>query len=520
MSDTPSSAAPATSVDGAGNPASDTTSGPASAGSPSGSSPSAPDSAGGPPRDEVIADAVERPGVGQRLDPRRWSLGTKIGLALVVAALVPMAVLALFSLDAGRQAVETAQLDSVEGSATEAAVGVRQYLDGVAVRADQLGTRADVVAYLTGDRTEPAPSLGELESNDVNSVLLAAPDGIVVDVEVDDQTERTPRSVVSLDWFIDARSGLITIAPVVVNPASGVSSVTVAAPARNPGSGVVGVVAIDVRGLDVLNALGQAQVASGAQTLLVDADGTVVVGRDSRVVGRTLNDLGLGALAEAIDSSALGTITGVSLENRGPQVAAFNEVYTGVTAVVLQPESVFLGPIDRLATITWFLFVVVGLLAVAAAVLLGRRLSKPVGVLTAAAVHIEANEPVDDEELARIGRSNDDVGRLARVFAKMAEQVVVRERRLREQVKALKVEIDHERRQRAVDEVTDTDFFRDLQGRAAEMRRRAKGEPVVPGVAGAAGAAGESTDVGANSEEATDVEANDVANDDESGGPS
>jgi methyl-accepting chemotaxis protein len=357
----------------------------------------------------------------------------------------------------------------------------------------------------------------------VNSVLLAAPDGIVVDVEVDDQTERTPRSVVSLDWFTEARSGLITIAPVVVNPASGVSSVTVAAPARNPGSGVVGVVAIDVRGLDVLNALGQAQVASGAQTLLVDADGTVVVARDSRVVGKTLSDLGLGTLGEAIDSSALGTITGVSLENRGPQVAAFNEVYDGVTAVVLQPESVFLGPIDRLATITWFLFVVVGLLAVAAAVLLGRRLSKPVGVLTAAAVHIEANEPVDDEELARIGRSNDDVGRLARVFAKMAEQVVVRERRLREQVKALKVEIDHERRQRAVDEVTDTDFFRDLQGRAAEMRRRAKGEPVVPG---AAGAAGESADVGANSEEATDDAAtddaatDDVANGDESGGPS
>jgi len=428
--------------------------------------------------DDALVDAAVRPSAVDRLDPRRWSLGAKIGLALVVAALVPMAVLALFSLDAGRQAVETAQLDSVEGSATEAAVGVRQYLDGVAVRADQLGTRADVVAYLTGDRAGAAPDLGELESNDVNSVLLAVPDGTVVDVEVEDQSERTPRSVVSLDWFVAARSGLITIAPVVVDPVSGVSSVTVAAPARNPGAGVVGVAAIDVRGLDVLNSLGQAQVASGGQSLLVDASGTVVVARDSRVVGQTLDELGLGPLADAIAVSKLGTITGVTLRDRGPQVAAFNEVYEGMTAVVLQPESVFLGPIDRLATITWFLFGVVGFLAVAAAVLLARRLSQPVGVLTAAAVRIEANEPVDDGELARIGRSGDDVGRLARVFAKMAEQVAVRERKLREQVKALKVEIDHERRQRAVDEVTDTDFFRDLQGRAAEMRRRAKGEPI------------------------------------------
>lgn len=465
--------------------------------------------------DDVIADATVRPPLAERLDPRRWSLGAKIGLALVLAALVPMAVLALFSLDAGREAVETAQLDSVEGSATEAAVAVRQYLDGVSVRADQLGTRADVVAYLTGDRAGPAPDLGENESNDVNSALLATPDGIVVDVETENLTERAPRSVVSQDWFTDAQSGLITVAPVVVNPASGVSSVTVAAPARNPGSGVVGVAAIDVRGLDVLNALNQAQLASGGQSLLVDADGVVVVARDSRVVGRTLDELGLGALAEAIDTSTLGTLTGVTLDGRGEQVAAFNEVYEGVTAVVLQPESVFLGPIDRLGTITWLLFGVVGLLAVTGAVLVGRRLSRPVGVLTAAAVQIEASQPVNEEELARIGRSGDDVGRLARVFAKMAEQVVVRERKLREQVKALKVEIDHERRQRAVDEVTDTDFFRDLQGRAAEMRRRAKGEPVSdsePPEASVADA-GDPSPADAAGSTAGDAEATDVASD-------
>jgi uncharacterized OsmC-like protein len=57
----------------------------------------------------------------------------------------------------------------------------------------------------------------------------------------------------------------------------------------------------------------------------------------------------------------------------------------------------------------------------------------------------------------------------------MAEQVAVRERRLKEQVRSLKVEVDQERRRKEVQEVTDSDFFRDLEGRAAEMRRRAKG---------------------------------------------
>jgi hypothetical protein len=57
----------------------------------------------------------------------------------------------------------------------------------------------------------------------------------------------------------------------------------------------------------------------------------------------------------------------------------------------------------------------------------------------------------------------------------MAEQVKVREQRLKEQVRSLKVEVDQERRRKEVQEVTDSDFFRDLEGRAAEMRRRAKG---------------------------------------------
>ena len=44
-----------------------------------------------------------------------------------------------------------------------------------------------------------------------------------------------------------------------------------------------------------------------------------------------------------------------------------------------------------------------------------------------------------------------------------------------EMPKRVKVEVDQERRRKEVEEVTDSDFFRDLEGRAAEMRRRAKG---------------------------------------------
>ncbi|MFM8863160.1 MAG: HAMP domain-containing protein, partial [Acidimicrobiia bacterium] len=141
-----------------------------------------------------------------------------------------------------------------------------------------------------------------------------------------------------------------------------------------------------------------------------------------------------------------------------------------------QPRSAFLAPIDRLANTITLALIAVGVLAVISALLIARRLSRPIGALTRAARAVEDGGAPDAAELDRIGRSGDDVGRLARVFSRMAEQVATRERKLKEQVRSLKVEIDQERRRKEVEEGTDSDFFRDLEGRAAEMRRRAKGD--------------------------------------------
>jgi len=409
---------------------------------------------------------------------RGWSLGARLGVALVVAAVVPMALLTRYSLDAGRDAVERSQLDAVEGSATVAATAVREYLAGVGARADQLATRADLVAYITGDRTGDAPGVGgEAAASDVATVTVYDTGGAVVAAEPAGATTGTAVAATSTPWFADAVAGRPSIGGIQPDPATGEASVTVAAPARNPGLAVVGVAAMEVRGADVLFAANEAPLSPGGQVLLVDPGGVVVAARDSRLAGAELGAVGLGSLAQAIDDAGAGTLTGLTLDGRGAQVAAWDEAVPGLVAVVLQPRGVFMGPIDRLSGTTTAVFVLVGLLAIAAAVLFARRLSRPVGVLTGAAERVEAGEPVDTEALAAVGRSSDDVGRLARVFATMAEQVASRERKLREQVRALKVEIDHERRRQAVDEVTDTDFFRDLQGRAAEMRARAKGVP-------------------------------------------
>jgi hypothetical protein len=421
----------------------------------------------------------------ERLDPRNWSLGARIGIALVLIALIPLAIIARVSIDAGQEAVEDAQLTSVSASAQAAASSLDEYISGVTRRADSLATQAEVVAFLDArvrGQQAPAPQFGgELSQPDVRAVAVIDPTGTIALASTNPSAAVDSRyflagSKVTDEWFTQSVGGRSSVGVLEVDERTGSTSLIVGAPARRPGSAALGVVAIEVRGEDLAEAIATASNASGDQRLLVNPEGVVVIARDSRLVGQTLRQIGLGSVQDALADEPSGTVSDAELRDRGAQIAAFDTTTTGASVVVLQPRDRFFGPIDDLARTTNAFLIVVGLIAVAVAVVLARRLSRRVRVLTNAALAVEAEQPVPETALAEVSKSHDDIGRLARVFAKMAEQVAIREQRLREQVKALRVEIDQERRLRSVEEVTDSDFFRDLQTKAATMRDRVKGQ--------------------------------------------
>ena len=73
--------------------------------------------------------------------------------------------------------------------------------------------------------------------------------------------------------------------------------------------------------------------------------------------------------------------------------------------------------------------------------------------------------------LETVAARDDALGTLARSFARMAGQVRAREDRLRKEVAELRIEIDEAKQAQRVAEITGTDYFQDLRGRAAELRR-------------------------------------------------
>lgn len=100
-----------------------------------------------------------------------------------------------------------------------------------------------------------------------------------------------------------------------------------------------------------------------------------------------------------------------------------------------------------------------------------REYLRHVSELTAAAAEVEANE-FDSQRLAATTQRSDALGQLARVFQRMASEVVAREQRLKHEVQQLRIEIDEAKKARQVSEITETDYFRSLQQKARDLRTR------------------------------------------------
>ncbi|MGH8514515.1 MAG: response regulator, partial [Gammaproteobacteria bacterium] len=93
--------------------------------------------------------------------------------------------------------------------------------------------------------------------------------------------------------------------------------------------------------------------------------------------------------------------------------------------------------------------------------------------VTAAAAAVESGQFVADS-LAQVSKRPDELGQLARVFQRMAQEIAAREQRFKQQIETLRIEIDETKKARQVAELTETDFFQKLQEQARNRPRSKK----------------------------------------------
>lgn len=133
-----------------------------------------------------------------------------------------------------------------------------------------------------------------------------------------------------------------------------------------------------------------------------------------------------------------------------------------------------------------FVIIITLLFTVVSAALMAQSLLRPLLQLIGAASQMETST-LPRSEASRLKNTpfTDEVGQLSSIFGRMAEEVIDREASLKRQVESLKIEIDQSKQLKQVAEITENEFFRELQTKAKTMRQRDK-HPALNVDAGAA----------------------------------
>jgi methyl-accepting chemotaxis protein len=125
---------------------------------------------------------------------------------------------------------------------------------------------------------------------------------------------------------------------------------------------------------------------------------------------------------------------------------------------------------NEVIKITAFVFLIIYPVIIATIFYISGKLTRPLKQMIAAAETVEKGEPFNPESIANIQEYSDELGLMARVFTRMAVEVQAREAALKQQVKSLEIQIDQAKRNKQVEEITESDFFKDLQRKKEQLR--------------------------------------------------
>ncbi len=255
--------------------------------------------------------------------------------------------------------------------------------------------------------------------------------------------------------------------PILIDEETGQPSMLISAPIINPQNGAADAVLIaNIRFKPIWDLVAAIQLDAGENVFITDVSGRIVAHLNPSIVLQ--NQVYL-----------LPAVGGLGTGQSAPNVVVtwVKQAYGNQTFIIVAERNVLNALEFALWTVVIALAVMV--LAVVLAAVTGRRAAQrvvvPIEALVGAAQALkDKSEAFDAESLVPVAKREDEFGQLARTFQAMGEQVVIREQTLKQEVQELRIEIDEAKKSRAVAEITDSEFFKELQSKASRMRQRTK----------------------------------------------
>ncbi len=393
-------------------------------------------------------------GLARLAKPGSWPLAAKMTLAMVLAALAPMVITAIYNYRGSVERVSAGELRNLEQLAASVAGRVSQLLTDSRNLGVYVANDDDFVAFLKKPTDAGrAQVLAKLEAlvnanTDIDVVTLLDAGGTALT-----STNKTvPGGNFKFRrYFQEAVQGRPFITGIIVGATAGASGAFFANPVKDEKGRVIGVVTLRIRASSVAAILEESRGTTARTAMLVDGDGILLHHSDPWLIYKSLVPLAPEALKaivadqrfrrdtiETVNSPELaaalvgakqqGNAAYASLTNEGPAIAGYAPV-AGHDWVVAMAETreYFEAPLRELLRTVLYSVGIVGLVFLVLAVWFSRSIVRPVEELKDAAHALKSGDY--DRATVRV-MSADEIGQLARVFNVMIDVLRQREREL------------------------------------------------------------------------------------------
>ncbi|WP_414543911.1 cache domain-containing protein [Nostoc sp. CCY0012] len=439
------------------------------------------------------------------LCPAAWSIAAKISVALVSVALIPMSFTTYYNLRQSLDSVEAGEYRKLELLATSTASRLDQLMIDIQRVVVQVSSDRNVVNFLAASTSSERSALRPNLQQTLQNIFRSNPDFDAVFV-----MDRHGRAIASTDpnflgqnyafreYFRSSIQGKSYVSSILVGETTKRPGMFFSHPVRSPSGEIVGVTVLKIKGEAIWAIANALQVDSQSYTFLIDQQGVIIshsdqsrlyhslvplppetlqlVIKDRRYALNQIPSLDISELQVMVRAKHTGHTTYRFPPQQMPRSVGFAPLQEQPWVLgVSQPREDFTKPLQRLIWLHGSSMLIVGGITAIIALFLARRISQPIYALTAAAQSLEQDD-FDSRvlelrpKLEKFASSQDDMGQLVRVFLGMAEQVRIRDQKLKMQVQELHIEIDETKRASNVAEITENEHFRQLQQKIQKLR--------------------------------------------------
>jgi Cache domain/HAMP domain len=428
---------------------------------------------------------------------RAWPIAVKISVALVCAVLIPMIFTVCYNLQQSLNSMEAGEYRKLELLASSSASRFDQLIIDRHRVVAQVSSDRHLIDFLAADTSQKReiylPNLQQTLQKvsrshpDIDAVLLMDKKGECV-AATDPKFIGQNYSTIQDNFY-----GFSTL----VSETTKTPGMFFSQPVRSPNGEIVGTTLLNVRGEDIWTTINALHIGFQSNIFLIDQQGVIISHPDPSVTyhnsailsTKTLKpivhdeDDGVDQI-ETLDIADLKVMVRATQPGHAtyqlrsqPQIVGFAPLATQPWVLgVSQPKADFTAPLNRLIWLNSSSVVIVGGITAIIALLLGLNISRPIHALTIAAQALE-DDDFDShvlelrQSLAQLDHTQDDVGLLVRIFLEMAEEVRMRDQKLKMQVQELRIEIDETKRATHVAEITENEHFQQLQKKIQKLKQ-------------------------------------------------